>query len=114
MRKVQPLPKTAGDIVLRKLLFRVDKNLFGIRIFDQFPNIEEGDFVTDPSGLLHIVGDDDDRILRFEFVDQLFDLGRRNGVKRRSRLVHQYNGRLNGQCASYADSLLLTSGKGQR
>src|SRR5688572_10467626 len=53
---------TAGDIVLGALLARIGEDVFGAAIFDHLAKVEEGGPLRHAGGLLHIVGDDGDRI----------------------------------------------------
>lgn len=68
---------------------------------------EDGCLIGDSSRLLHVVGDDDDRIVFDEFVDQILDFRGGNGVERRGRFVHQEHLRVRRDGSSNAESLLL-------
>lgn len=70
------LTESTGDVVLSGFNLRVEEHLFGVVIFDQLAQVEEGCLVGYPCRLLHIVSNDDDRILSFERVYQIFDLSR--------------------------------------
>ena len=67
--------------------------------------------VGDAGGLLHVVGDDDDRVLGLQLVDQVLDRRGRDRVERRARLVHQQHLRLDGDRAGDAEPLLLATGE---
>ena len=67
--------------------------------------------VGDPGGLLHVVGDDHDRVLGLELVDQVLDRRGRDRVEGRARLVHQQHLRLDRDRAGDAEPLLLAAGE---
>ncbi len=68
---------------------------------------EERGAVAHPGGLLHVVGDDDDRVVELDLLHQLLDPGGRDRVERRARLVHQDHLGLDGDAAGDAQPLLL-------
>jgi hypothetical protein len=54
--------RIAGDVVFGlRFLWSVEK-LRRLAELDQLPNVEEGRFVGDAAGLLHVVGHDHDRV----------------------------------------------------
>src|SRR3546814_12179711 len=61
--------------------------------------------------LLHVVGDDRDRVIGLELIDQLFDLGGRDRIERRSRFVQQQHVRAHGDRTGDAQALLLSTGQ---
>ncbi len=79
--------------------------------FDQRAEMEERGHLRDAGGLLHRVGDDDDGEVGCELVDQLFDLGGRDRIERRARLVHQDHFGANRDGAGDAEALLLAAGE---
>src|SRR5207244_13389515 len=81
--------EAAGDIGLRALVARRREDRFRRAELDQLAQVHEGGEVRDARRLLHVVGDDDDRILLLQLVDQLLDLGGRDRIERRARLVEQ-------------------------
>src|ERR1700693_138518 len=81
--------EAAGDVVLGAAVVRRRKYPVGLVELDQFTKIHEGRAVGDPRRLLHVMGDNHDGVVGLQLVDQLFDLGGRNGVERRARLVEQ-------------------------
>src|SRR5215470_206599 len=99
----------AGDIVLRALVTRRRKHFTGRVELHQLTQIHERREVRDAGGLLHVVGDDHDRIVRFELVDQLLDLGGRDRIERRAGLVEQDHLGLDCDGARDAQPLLLTA-----
>src|SRR3954447_17623526 len=70
------LPELARDVVLRARVVRVREDLVRLRELDQLAVEHEGGLVGHARGLLHVVGDDDDRIALLELVDELLDLQR--------------------------------------
>ena len=62
---------------------------------------------TDASGLLHVVGHDDDRVFALDLLHQVLDLRGGDRVQRRARLVHQQHLGLDGDGAGDAQALLL-------
>ena len=67
--------------------------------------------VGDARSLLHVVGDDHDRVALLELVDQLLDLQRRDRIERRAGLVHQDHLGLDRDRAGDAQALLLAAGE---
>src|SRR5260370_18201177 len=103
----------ARDVVLRASIARRGEHLAGRVELDQLPEIHEGGEVGDARRLLHVVGDDHDRVVLFELVDQLLDFGGRDRIERRARLVEQYPLRLYRDGARDAQALLLPAGEAQ-
>src|SRR5215203_4025225 len=68
-----PLAEAAGHVVFGQLLGRVGEDLLGPLEFDELAEPEERGHVRDARCLLHVVGDDDDRVGRPQLVDQFFD-----------------------------------------
>src|SRR5476651_1280969 len=79
----------AGDVVLGAPVAWRREYPVGLVEFDQLAEIHEGGLVRDARGLLHVVGDDGDRIVFRQLLDQFLDLGGRNRIERRARLVEQ-------------------------
>src|SRR5258707_5538588 len=105
--------EAASDIGLCALVPRRGENRFRRAELDQLAQVHEGGEVRDARRLLHVVGDDDDRILLFQLVDQLLDLGGRDRIERRARLVEQNHLRLHRDGARDAQALLLPAGEAQ-
>ena len=59
------------------------------------------------------MGNDDDGVLGFQFVDQLFDFQRGDRVERRAGFVKQQHFRLNCHGAGDHQTLLLTTGQAE-
>ena len=63
-------------------LRRIREDLAGRIELDQLAQIEKCRVVRDAGSLLHIMGDDNDGELLFQFDNQVLDLGRGNRVER--------------------------------
>src|SRR5258708_608739 len=97
--------EAAGDVILGALVRGGGEHLArGIEL-DHLAEIHEGGEVGDARRLLHVVGDDGDRVVVLELVDQLFDLGGRDRVERRAGLVEQDHLRLDGDGARDTEAL---------
>src|SRR5580704_6036889 len=105
--------EATGDVVLRAPVARRGEYLAGGVELDHLAEIHEGGEIGNPGGLLHIVGDDRDRVVFLQLVDQLFDLGGRDRIERRAGLVEQDHFRLDGDGAGDAQPLLLPAGEAQ-
>src|SRR6195952_1734166 len=103
----------AGDVVLGTSIARRREDLAGLVEFDQLTEIHEGGLVRDPRGLLHVVGDDGDRVVLRQFLDQFLDLGRRDRIQRRARLVEKDHFRPDRDGAGDAQPLLLSAGQAE-
>src|SRR5262249_31344880 len=76
-------------VILRLPLLRSRENHIRKIILHDFAHVEERSKVCHTGGLLHVVGDDDDRVAVPELVHELLDPGRRYGVEGRAGLIHQ-------------------------
>ena len=81
----------------------------GLAVFDQLAEVEEGGALRHARGLLHVVGDDRDRVAAAKLVDQLLDLGGGDRIERRAGLVHQDHFGIDGDRAGDAQALLLAA-----
>src|SRR3982750_1439321 len=99
----------AGNIVLGAPLARVREDLRRFAVLDQLAEVKECGALRNPRGLLHVVSDDRDRIAAAKLVDQLLDFRGGDRVERRAGLVHQDHLGIDGDCASYAQPLLLSA-----
>src|SRR6185369_3351721 len=97
---------TAGNIVPRALLARVGENLAGRTELDQLTQMEEAGALGHPRSLLHVMGDDQDRVALAKLLDQLFDLRGGDRVEGGSRLVEQDDLRLHRDRPRNAQALL--------
>src|SRR6195256_4633267 len=107
------LAEPAGDVVLGASIARRREYPAGLVEFDQFPEIHEGGLVRDARGLLHMVGDDGDGVVLRQFLDQFLDLGGRNRIQRRARLVEQNDLGPHRHGAGDAEPLLLAAGQAE-
>ena len=107
--------EAARDVVLSGLFRRVGEDLGGVVILNQLARLSDSREVEKrgpvgyPSGLLHVVGDDDDRVAALEFADQVLDRQGGDRVERGAGLVHQQDRRLDGDGPGDAQPLLLTT-----
>ena len=92
---------------------RIGEDLARLAIFDQLAEVEKGGALRHARGLLHVVGDDDDRVAAAQLVDQFLDLGGGDRVERRAGLVHQDHLGIDGDGAGDAQPLLLAAGQGR-
>ena len=73
--------------------------------------VEEACHVAHARGLLHIVGDDDDRVILLEFVDEILDRQGRDRVQGRAGLIHEDHRGFDRNGAGNAQTLLLAAGQ---
>src|SRR6185312_10159141 len=107
-------PESARDVVFRPGVTRFGEQHVRAIELDQLAQIEERRVIGHPRRLLHVVGDDDDRVVLGELVDQLLDVGGGDRIEGRGRLVHQQHLRLDGQRARDAEPLLLSAREAER
>src|SRR5210317_2397681 len=74
--------KPSGDVILGLGIVWVGENLIGGTELDNLPFVEKGRVVRDAGSLLHIVGDDDDGVMLFQGVNQLFNACRGDRINR--------------------------------
>src|ERR687897_2559482 len=120
----QPLPEPAGDVVLGPLVGRLGEDRVGAVVLDQQPGAvagaggglggEERRAVRDPGRLLHVVGDDHDRVVPLELLHQVLDAPGGHRVEGRAGLVHQDHVGGDGDRPGDAEPLLLAARHGQR
>src|SRR3954447_12493971 len=101
------LAEAAGDVVLRTSLARVEEDRVRRPELDQIAQIHEGGVLRGARRLLHVVGDDRDGAVGPQLVHQLLDLGGRDRVERRGRLVEEDDLGPRGDRARDAQALLL-------
>src|SRR5271168_2214922 len=73
-----------GNVGLSPLVLGGREHRSGLAELDHLAEIHEGGEVRYPRRLLHVVGDDHDRVVLLQFVDQLLDLGGRDRIERRA------------------------------
>ena len=105
------LAKAARYIILSSLSLRIGEYLFRLVELHHFAQIKESSLVAHASRLLHIMRDDNNRIVLFQFMNQFLYFCRRDRVERRRRLVHQQYRRRHRHRAGNAKTLLLTAGQ---
>jgi len=110
---LQPLraisAEPAGDIVLGQPVPGVGEDPLGRADLDQVAEVEVGGALRYPRGLLHGMGDDDDRVLQPQFIDQVLDPGGGDRVEGRAGLVHQDDFGADGDGPGDAQPLLLSA-----
>src|SRR5712672_3421410 len=107
------LAEPAGDVILGAAIGRRGKNLVGFVELDQLAEVHEGRLVGNTRGLLHIMRDDGDGVVLRQLLDQFLDLGGRNRIERRARLVEQDHLGPHRDGARNAQSLLLPAGQAE-
>src|SRR6185312_6510136 len=70
--KIGQSAKSTGNVLFGTFIMRRGEDLLRGPILDQLAQIHEGGVVAGAAGLLHIVGDDHDRVVGRQFFDQLF------------------------------------------
>src|ERR1700722_5423740 len=101
----------AGNVVLGASIARRGEYPVGFVEFDQLAEIHERGFIGDSRGLLHVMGDDGDGVVLRQFLDQFLDLGGRDRIERRARLVEQDHFGAHCDGAGDAQPLLLAAGQ---
>src|SRR5258707_15871356 len=89
-------PKSAGDIVFGLALARRGEDLLGGAGLDDLAEVEKRGEIRDARRLLHVVGDDDDRVVRLQRMDQVLDLRRGDRIERRAWLIEEQHLRFDG------------------
>src|SRR5437764_1350414 len=105
------LPELPADVVLRALVSGVGEDLVGGAVLHQAAAEHERGGVGHAARLLHVVGDDDDRVALAQLGDQLLDLQRGDRIQRGAGLVHEDDLGLHRQGARDAQALLLAAGE---
>src|SRR6266567_5058970 len=106
-----------GDVVLGSAVVGLGEDLGRRPHLDEPPglagagDVEEGRDVAHARRLLHVVGDDDDRVAVLEVADEVLDPKGGDGVEGRAGLVHQQHLGLHGDGPGNAQALLLTTGE---
>src|SRR3954453_13368260 len=107
----ESLPELAGDVVLRPRIVRVREDLVGVGNLHELAGEHERGLVRHARGLLHVVGDDHDRVALLELEHELLDLQRGDRIQGRGGLVHDDHLGFDRDRAGDAQALLLTSGE---
>ena len=103
------ISKTRPGLILRG----IGEKPAGLVVFNQLAEAEEGCALADTGGLLHIVGNNDDRVPVLELGNQLLDAGRGDRIERRAGFVHEQGPGPRRQGAGNAEALLLPPRQGQ-
>src|SRR5437773_1001358 len=112
-----PSSEAPGDVVLGAAVVGLGEDLGGRTHLDQAPrlagpgDVEEGSRVADARRLLHVVGDDDDRVVVLQLADEILDAKGGDRVEGGARLVHQQHLRLDRDGPGDAEPLLLAAGE---
>src|SRR6266481_2808170 len=99
------LAEATGDVIFGLFFAGVCEDFHGWSELDEFAEIKERGEVGNATGLLHVVRDDYDCVLRLERLDQFLDFRGGNRVQRRAGLVHQYHLRSDGEGACDTQTL---------
>ena len=73
----------AGDVIFRKLVQGIGEDLLGGSDFNEIPQMKIGRPLRYARSLLHGMGDDGDGKVGPQFVDQVLNDGRGNGIQGR-------------------------------
>ena len=95
-------------------MLRFREHGIGLWKLDQLAQPEQTCVIGHARGLLHVVGDDDDGVILFEFGDQLLHAQGGDRVERGCGLVHQDHFGLRGNDADDTWWLLLAQRELQR
>src|SRR5579863_387578 len=88
--------EAARDVVFGLFSGRSLEDHGGAVEFDQLTQQEKAGVIGDPRRLLHVMRDDGDGATALELEDQVLDLGGRDGIERRARLIEQQHFRVHG------------------
>ena len=100
------LAEPARNILLRLLVPGRGKDLLGRAEFQQLAEEHEPRVIGYTGRLLHVVGDDEDRVIPLQLDHQLLNAHRRNRVEGGAGLVEEDDLRLYGKEPRYAEPLL--------
>ena len=112
-------PEASGDVVLGALVLRVREDVLGVVELDEQPGPavvvgvelrgEERRAIGHARRLLHVVRDDDHRVVGLQLLDEVLDAAGGDGVQCRTRLVHEQDIGVGGEGARDAEALLLAA-----
>jgi len=88
-RTFKRLSEMSVYVITGKFLARIIEYSVDGPIFDKFSHIHEGNIVGNSLGLLHIVGDDNDRVVFFQFQDEFFNFSGTDRIKGGTGFIHQ-------------------------
>src|SRR5699024_1898565 len=122
-RRCATSAETAGDVVLGALVGGVAEDLLGLVVLDEAAvtvarlvdtGREERGPVRYPGRLLHVVRDDDDRVITRQLIHQVLDLEGGDRVEGRTGFVHQDHLGVDRDGPRDAQALLLATRQGER
>src|ERR1700730_3884675 len=105
--------EAARYVILGPAVLGIGEDGLGRGELDEVAEIHEGGIVRAARSLLHVVGDDDDAVIRLQLADEFFDLLRRARIERGGRLVEQQDLWFDRNRAGDAQPLLLTAREAQ-
>src|SRR5262245_40579473 len=83
--------EAASDAILGLFFAGVGEDFYRWSELDEFAEIKKCGEIGNAAGLLHVVSDDHNCVLRFQCLDQFLYFCRGNRIQRRAGLVHQYH-----------------------
>src|SRR5690348_8680331 len=98
------------DVILGARLDRIGENIRGATILHHLAEVEERRALADAGCLLHRMGDDHDRVVTAQLVDEFLDPRGRDRIEGRAGLVHQDHLGIHCDRARDAKPLLLPAG----
>lgn len=101
------LAEPPSDVILGLTEPGPGKNRRGFSHLDKPTEIHKGGVIADSRGLLHVVRDDQNRVLPTQSVDQVLDFASGDRIERRTRLIEQQNLGVAGNRPGDAQPLLL-------
>src|SRR5213596_1750620 len=104
------LAEATGDVIFGLFFAGVCEDFHRWSELDYLAEIKERGEVRNASGLLHVMSNDHDCVLRLERLDQFLDFRGGNRVQRRAGLVHQHYLRPDRESACDTQTLLLATG----
>src|SRR5450755_389089 len=108
------LTEASTDVIFGLLPMGMLKEIDSGSNLYKFTTQKEACVLRDTRCLLHVMRHNHDCIILREFVDEFFDLQRRDRIKGRGWLIHKQHIRLDCQGARDAETLLLAAGESQR
>ncbi|VVD30862.1 conserved protein of unknown function (plasmid) [Paraburkholderia dioscoreae] len=105
------LAEAAGNVILARFLGRLRENLLGSAELNELPQMHERRVFRDAGRLLHVVSDDDDRVVFAQRMQQVFNLAGCYRVQRGSRFVQKQHFGVDGKRPGNTQALLLAPGE---
>lgn len=107
------LAKPSGYICVRFRQARVREEIGGGTVLHQTAEVHEGGVIANAGRLLHVVSDDKDGVVSLEFLNEVFDLTRRDWIESAAGFVEQKHLGLGCDRTCDAKPLLLSSGESE-